>query len=522
MTALLLKSSLLVAGCTLCSRVFGLGRDMVMAHLLGASALNDAFVLANRIPNFFRRLFAEGAFSQAFVPTLAQIQSLHGHDAVRLFLAKVAGTLGVLITLVTLAGMLGAPLLMLLFAPGWYLEALQQDGENTQYAQATLLLQLVFPYLCFVTMAAVAGAVLNIYNRFAISAFSPVFFNITVIVTALWLSPYVANPAIAIASGVSLGGLCQLLWLTVFLRKERLWVKPCWAWQDPQIKRIWQAMLPALLGVSAAQVSMLINSIIASFLQTGALSWLTYADRLLEFPLGIFGLAIVTVILPELSRQVSQSEHQAFGQRLNWASQLICLTGLPSMAGLWLLAEPLVLTLFQSGSFTVQDAHACSKSLQLLCLGLLPLMLVKVFASAFYAHQNIQTPVRSSVISIGVSIVLNLLLTPWLGYLGLAITSTASAIINVLLLGYLLQRQLGCSLSRQTGLLISKSGIACLVMAAGLSWLNPDISLWQNASWQWRAVQLMMLLGIAVALYLSSLWLLGCRIRHFAVSANHN
>lgn len=514
MSVQLFKSSLLVGAWTLVSRLLGLVRDIVMAHLLGAGALNDAFVLANRIPNFLRRLFAEGAFSQAFVPILAQVQAQHGDDGVRLLVAKAAGTLGVLISLVTVAGIVTAPLLMILFAPGWFIESMNQEDVTSQYSQATFLLQLVFPYLWFITLAALGGAVLNLYNRFSVAAFSPVFFNAAVIAAAIGLSPHTENPAVAIAVGVSVGGLCQFLWLLPFLKSIGLLEKPRWAWRDKQMLQVRTLMLPALFGVSVAQISMLLSSIIASFLQVGSLSWLTYADRLFEFPLGIFGLAIATVILPGLSHQIAVDDKKSFNQSLNWAVCLICITGLPSMTGLFLLAEPLMLTLFQSGNFTVQDAHASSLSLVALSVGLVPLMLVKVFATAFYARQDIRTPVRIGLISICITMLCNLLLAPLLGYIGLAIATAVSACFNAGILGWMLYHQSICTPSRTTLLLILKSSIACVLMAFGLFWLLPELTLWQQSPWQWRAQKLALMIGLATLIYAVTLFLLGCRPRH--------
>ena len=302
MSAKLLKSGLIVSFMTLISRVLGLVRDVVVANFIGAGAAADVFFFANRIPNFLRRLFAEGAFSQAFVPVLAEVKAKHGDDAVRLLVAKVTGSLGVVVTLVTLFGVIASPLVAMLFGMGWFVEWLNDGPDAHKFELASVMLKITFPYLWFISLVALSGAVLNIYNRFAVAAFTPVFLNIVMIACAVYMAPLLDEPALALAWGVFIGGVVQLLFQLPFLAKAGLLQMPRWGWRDENVVKIRKLMLPALFGVSVSQINLLLDTVIASFLLTGAVSWLYYSDRLIEFPLGLFGIAIATVILPNLSR----------------------------------------------------------------------------------------------------------------------------------------------------------------------------------------------------------------------------
>ena len=302
MSKRLLKSGIIVSGMTLVSRVLGLVRDVVIANLIGAGAAADVFLFANRIPNFLRRLFAEGAFSQAFVPVLAEYQKSGDLSKTREFIGKVSGTLGGLVTVVTLLAMIGSPVVAAIFGTGWFVDWLN-DGPNAEkFTQASLLLKITFPYLWFVTFVALSGAILNTIGKFGVMSFSPVLLNIAMIATALWLAPQLENPDLGLAIGIFLGGLLQFLFQLPFLYQAKLLVKPKWAWHDEGVKKIRMLMIPALFGVSVSQINLLLDTFIASFLMTGSISWLYYSDRLLEFPLGLFGIAISTVILPTLAR----------------------------------------------------------------------------------------------------------------------------------------------------------------------------------------------------------------------------
>ncbi len=519
MSAKLLKSGLIVSFMTLISRVLGLARDVVVANFIGAGAAADVFFFANRIPNFLRRLFAEGAFSQAFVPVLAEVKAKHGDDAVRELLAKVAGTLGVIVTLVTLFGVIASPIFTMLFMTGWFVEWLNDGPEAHKFELASLMLKITFPYLWFISLVALSGAVLNTYNRFAVAAFTPVFLNIAIIACAVYMAPTLNEPALALAWGVFIGGVVQLLFQLPFLAKAGLLVWPKWGWRDENVTKIRKLMLPALFGVSVSQINLLLDTVIASFLLTGAVSWLYYSDRLIEFPLGLFGIAIATVILPNLSRHHASANTERFSQTLDWSLRFVALFGIPAMAGLMVLSQPIIALLFMRGEFTQNDVLMVSYSLIAYSTGLLSYMLIKVLAPGFYARQDIKTPVRIGIIAMVANMAFNLMLAPFLSYVGLALATAMSASLNA----YLLYRGLKLAgvyqLSKTSRVFLLKLVIASLVMAALLYWQTPTLTAWVQLSFAAQLGRLSALCGLAVTGYFALLWLLGVRLRHFKANS---
>jgi len=511
----LLKSGMIVSFMTLISRVWGLVRDVIVANVLGAGAAADVFFMANRIPNFLRRLFAEGAFSQAFVPVLAEVKEKHGDDAVRLLIARASGTLGLVVTVVTFLAMVGSPVLMMLFGAGWFTAYLNGEPEGDKYLQAAFLLKITFPYLWFITFVALSGAVLNTYNRFAVAAFTPVFLNIAMIGSALWLAPQMQEPSEAIAWGVFLGGLVQFLFQLPFLAKAGLLVRPRWGWSDPYVTRIRTLMIPALFGVSVSQINLLLDAVIASFLVTGAVSWLYYSDRLLEFPLGLFGIAIATVILPGLSRHYAASSEAAFRYMLDWAVRFICLFGIPSMLGLMVLAEPIITTVFMRGEFNADDVQKTAYSLIAYCSGLVTLMLIKVLAPAFYARQDIKTPVRIAIIAMVANMVFNLALAPFMSYVGLALATAMSGTLNALLLYRGLKQRGIYQFSRATWWFIAKAMAAGLLMSALVFGLTPGLKDWIGLGLSQQILHLAGYFALAVVSYFAVLLLLGVRFSDF-------
>ncbi|WP_213996718.1 murein biosynthesis integral membrane protein MurJ [Arsukibacterium sp.] len=517
MSGKLLKSGLIVSAMTLISRVLGLIRDVVVANFVGAGAAADVFFFANRIPNFLRRLFAEGAFSQAFVPVLSEVKAQHGDDAVRELIAKVAGTLGVIVTLVTLFGVLASPLIALLFGMGWFIEWLNDGPEAHKFELASLMLKITFPYLWFISLVALSGAVLNTYNRFAVAAFTPVFLNIAIIGSAWYLAPQLSEPAMALAWGVFIGGLVQLLFQLPFLAKAGLLVLPKWGWRDPNVKKIRTLMLPALFGVSVSQINLLLDTVIASFLLTGAVSWLYYSDRLIEFPLGLFGIAIATVILPNLSRHHATASGARFRHTLDWAIRFVAMFGLPAMAALIVLAKPIIMLLFMRGEFSQQDVMMVSYSLMAYATGLLSFMLIKVLAPGFYARQDIKTPVRIGIIAMIANMVLNLMLAPWLSYVGLALATAMSASLNA----FLLYRGLALAgvfqVSKSSWIFLAKIVLASCLMAGGLYWLSPAFTVWLALDFWTQVIRLALLCVLGIVSYFAMLWLLGVRLSDFRV-----
>lgn len=423
----LLRSTSLVSIMTFLSRIMGFARDMIIAQLFGAQAGVDAFFIAFRIPNFMRRLFAEGAFSQAFVPVLAEYQQTREPQDVRQFIARIAGQLGGVLSLVTLIGILAAPIIIFVFAPGF-------EYDNGRAALATEMLRLTFPYLLLISLTAMAGAILNTYGYFGVPAFTPIILNLSMIGAALWLSPHATPPVVALAWGVLFAGVAQFLFQLPFLLRHGLLVAPQFVWRDEGVRRVLKLMVPALFGVSIAQLNLMVDSIFASFLQVGSVSWLYYTDRLTDFPLGVFGVAIATVILPHLSRRSAVERSEDFSRSLDWALRLILLIGVPAALGLSLFALPLISTCFAYGKFTAFDALQTQKSLIALGAGVPAFMLVKVLASAFYARQDIKTPVKIGAIAMLVNSLLCAAFILPLAHAGLTLASALAGYVNCALL----------------------------------------------------------------------------------------
>ncbi|UJF23083.1 murein biosynthesis integral membrane protein MurJ [Shewanella sp. OMA3-2] len=511
MSKKLIKSGVVVSAMTLISRVMGLVRDVVIANLMGAGSSADVFFFANKIPNFLRRLFAEGAFAQAFVPVLTEYQEKHSAEETRELLGKVTGTLGLLVTIVTLVGVIGSPILAALFGGGWFLDWLN-DGPNAEkFELASLMLKITFPYLWFITFTALAGSILNTRGRFAVSAFTPVFLNIAIIGFALYASPTMESPEIGLAWGVFVGGLVQFVFQIPFLIQERALIKPSWGWHHPGVVKIRTLMLPALFGVSVSQINLLFDTFIASFLMTGSISWLYYADRLLEFPLGLFGIAIATVILPALSRKHINAEGEGFRQTMDWGVKAILLLGMPAMFGLILLAQPMLMVLFMRGAFSLTDVEMASYSLVAYGAGLLSFMMIKVLAPGYYARHDTKTPVKFGIIAMVTNMVFNLIFAIPFGYVGLAIATSLSALLNAGLLYRGLHKAGVYNLSRATLIFTLKIVIATAVMSAMLWYFLPVQSQWLSWSISERMMALVALICSGALTYLVTLLLLGVR-----------
>lgn len=493
---------------TLISRVMGLVRDVVIANLMGAGAAADVFFFANKIPNFLRRLFAEGAFAQAFVPVLTEYKQGQSIEAQRLLIARVAGTLGTLVTIVTLIGVIASPVVAAMFGTGWFLDWYHDGPQGHKFVLASDLLRITFPYLWFITFTALAGAILNTIGKFAVAAFTPVFLNIAIIAFAIWVAPQLEQPEYALAWGVFVGGAVQFLFQIPFLKRAGLLVWPRWGWHDPGVTKIRTLMIPALFGVSVSQINLLFDTFIASFLMSGSISWLYYSDRLLEFPLGLFGIAIATVILPALSSRHVDKSPDEFSKTLDWGIRTVVLLGLPAMCGLIVLAEPMLMVLFMRGEFTPEDARLASYSLFAYGSGLLSFMLVKVLATGFYSRQDTKRPVKYGIIAMVTNMVFNVIFAIPYGYVGLAIATSLSAAVNAGLLGYNLWRD--GVLKRYPGTLtyLTKVALAVAAMVAVVLYLVPARPWWLAAEFIDRVWQLTLLIGAGAGTYLLSLLLL--------------
>ncbi|MDC0609388.1 murein biosynthesis integral membrane protein MurJ [Vibrio sp.] len=511
MSKRLIKSGMIVSAMTLVSRVLGLVRDVVVANLMGAGASADVFFFANKIPNFLRRLFAEGAFSQAFVPVLTESHAQGDMDKTRELVAKASGTLGAIVTLVTILGIIGSGVVTAIFGAGWFMDWLNDGPAAPKFELASLLLKITFPYLWFITFVALSGAILNTLGKFAVSSFTPVFLNVAIIACAVFLSPKLAQPEIGLAIGVFLGGLIQFVFQIPFLKQAGLLVKPKWGWRDPGVVKIRTLMIPALFGVSVSQINLLLDTFIASFLQTGSISWLYYSDRLLEFPLGLFGIAIATVILPALSRKHVDAQTEGFSHTMDWGVRMVCLLGLPAMFGLMILAKPMIMVLFMRGEFSPSDVEQSSLSLLAYASGLLSFMLIKVLAPGYYSRQDTKTPVKFGIVAMVTNMVFNAIFAWFYGYIGLAMATSLSALINMSMLYQGLHKAGVYKMSGKTIFFIARLLIAAIGMVAVIWYLLHDMQTWLDWDLLHRAYALATMIGAGVVTYLVILVLLGIR-----------
>lgn len=504
MSRKILKSTLLVGAMTLISRVSGLVRDIVFANIMGSGLIADAFFVAFRIPNFFRRIFGEGAFSQSFIPVYSEYRERHDEHQVRAFIDHMAGMLGAVLVVVTLLGIWAAPAFVMVIAPG-YLD------EPDKFSITVDSLRLTFPYLLFISLVAMSQGLLNTCGRFGPPAVTPVLLNLCMIGAALWLVPFTANEAIAVSLGVLAAGLLQLGFQVPFLRQENALPVPRPNHRDPGVRRVFRLMLPAMFGVSVAQINILVGTLLASFLVTGSVSWLYYSDRVMEFPLGVFGIALATVMLPSLSRLHARERVEAFSELLDWSLRWVCLISVPAMVGLVLLAGPILATLFLHGSTTPNDIHMMSLSLVAYAVGLAGFVLVKVLAPGFFARQDMKTPVKVAVVAMVVNILLSLVLVSPMAHTGLALATSLAAWVNASLLLHLLIQQGVFRPQPGWPRFFAKVGVAAAAMSAALLWGVDNTDVWMARDPLWRALLLTGWIAAGAAVYF--VVILGCGIR---------
>jgi len=504
----LLKALATVSGMTMVSRILGLVRDVLIARAFGASLATDAFFVAFRIPNLLRRLFAEGAFSQAFVPVLAEYKQRYGERETRMLVDRVATVLALALMAVTALGMAGAWAIVYVSAPGF-------ASDPAKFDLTVTMLRVTFPYILFISLTALAGGILNTWSRFAIPAFTPTLLNVSFIVGALFLTPYFAPPVLVLAWAVFVGGALQLalqvpaLWRIGMLPRPRLDMK------DPGVKRILLLMGPAVLGVSVAQISLLLNTIFASFLQTGSVTWLYYADRLMEFPTGLLGVALGTILLPSLAKCHADNRNAEYSGLLDWGLRLTLMLALPAAVALAVLAVPLIATLFHYGRFDANDLAMTRQALIAYSVGLLGLILVKVLAPGFYARQNIRTPVRIAVVTLIATQLMNLAFIVPLKHAGLALAIGLGACLNAgLLYRKLRQHDIYHPLPGWSTF-GWKVGLAIAAMAGALLLADRPASWWIAADWQHRIVMLSGLVALGAAVYFAVLAALGFRPHDF-------
>ncbi len=504
----LLKALVSVSSMTLLSRILGFARDAIIARAFGAGAMTDAFFVAFKLPNLLRRLFAEGAFSQAFVPVLAEYKNRRGDAATRELVDRVASALFVALLIVALLGVIGAPLIVLVSAPGFVATA-------EKFKLTVELTRVVFPYILFISLTALAAGVLNTYGRFMLPAFTPVLLNVALILAATVAAPYFDPPVLALGWGAFLGGVLQLS--LQFAALSRLGLLPRWDFRpkDEGVRRILKLMAPAALGVSVAQLSLLINTLFASFLPTGSVSWLYYADRLMEFPTGMLGVALGTILLPSLAKHYADADPSEYARLLDWGLRMTLLLAAPAAVGLGVLAVPLITTLFHYGEFTAHDVEMTRQALIAYSVGLIGLILVKVLAPGFYARQDIRTPVKIAVLTLLATQAMNLLFIWPLQHAGLALAIGLGACLNAAILFYKL---------RLTGIYRPQAGwwtflarlvIALLAMGLALWLAMGEATRWLDYRAGERVLRLAALVLGGGGLYFSVLWLLGLRLRDF-------
>ncbi len=512
MPAKLIRSASVVGAMTFLSRVSGLLRDVVFAHLLGDRAAADVFFVALRIPNFFRRISGEGAFSAAFVPVFTDYRIHKPASENRRFLQLLIGRFGLILLAASVIGVLAAPLLVALIAPGF----LQQPEKYQLAVSAT---RITFPYVFFISLVAMAAGMLNTCGRFAAPAATPILLNLCLIGAALLLVPLFSDAPIALAVGVAVAGLLQLLFQIPFLRKEKLAIRPRIvstpedAGANAGVAQVFRLTLPAILGVSVAQINVLVNTLLASFLVTGSISWLYYSDRLMEFPVGVFGIALSTAILPGLSRQQTARAGEAFSGTLDWAARWVCLICLPATAGLIALAGPLIATIYFHGGFTENGVYMAAASLVAFAAGLTAIVLVKIFAPGFYARKNTKTPVRIAVISMAANIVCCLILVYPLRHVGLALATSLAACLNAALLYLALRKERVYTPQPGWGGFLFKVCAASAGMGVLIGWGSGDTAGWLAMPVGQRAWKLAFWVGLGGVAYFAALWVMGLRLR---------
>jgi putative peptidoglycan lipid II flippase len=510
----LIKSTASVGSMTLLSRLLGLARDIVIARFFSASDAADAFFVAFKIPNFLRRLFAEGAFSLAFVPVLTEYRNNYSAAQTRDLIDRVAGTLGGILLLLSLLGVAASPLLISVFAAGFL-------DQPAKFDLTSDMLRLTFPYILLISMTAMAAGILNTWKKFAVPAFTPVLLNLSLIGCAMYLSPRLEVPITGLAWGVLIAGVAQLLFQLPFLYREGLLPRPKWGWRHEGVQKIIKLMIPALFGSSVAQINLLFDTFIASFLVTGSVSWLYYSDRLLEFPLGVFGIALATVVLPNLSEAHYKKGATHFNDTLRWAIQLSLLISVPATFGLFLLAQPILATLFEYGAFSSNDSAMAAYSLMAYSLGLPAFILIKILASGFYARQDTRTPVRIGIQAMFFNMVLNVVFVlSMLHYgfiaphVGLALATAASAYFNAWRLARELRRGEILGAVETFSLPLLKILGACIAMGALILFMLPNVDLWSELRWHGRLQELAWLILPAILCYAMLLWIMGFRRHH--------
>ena len=510
----LLRSTAVFSGMTLLSRIAGFARDMLQATLFGTGGAMSAFIVAYRIPNFLRRVFAEGSMAMAFVPVLNEIKEKGDKAALKSFVDHMAGALCAVVLVVCALGMLLAPLVARLFAPGW----VEQPELLAQTAQ---MLRITFPYLLFISMMSLAASILNSHGRFGLPAFTPVLHNLTMIAAMLWLAPRFELPPVGLAWGVLVAGLLQLVLLWPALGRFGLRPRLRLGFRHEEVRKVGRLMLPTLFSSSVAQVNLIVGTAFASVLASGSVDWLYYSDRLIEFPLGLFGVALGTVILPHLSRRFAADDREGYNQSLDWGLRMSLLAGVPAGLGLLLLAEPITATVYNYGKFTAFDTRMAAVSLSAMSLGVPAFMLSKILLPAFYSRQDTKTPMRAAIWTVVANVLLTIAITTplWLHQVdgahgGIALATALAGIFNAWLLWRALRKAGLYQPQAGWGRYVLRLGLACAVMAAIVLGLRAWIGEWTAIHGPLHRVGwLLLVIGAGAAGYLGAMLAGGLRLR---------
>lgn len=506
----LLKALATVSSLTLVSRILAFVRDVLIARVFGAGAATDAFFVAFKLPNLLRRLFAEGAFSQAFVPIFGEYRNRRGHDETKLLVDHVTTMLALILFGVTLAGIIAAPILIYISAPGF-------AADPAKFDLTVQLLRITSPYIFFISLVAVAAGILNTYNKFWVPAFAPVLLNVCFIGGALWAAPYFDPPILALAWAVFVAGIVQLAFQLPFLKKIGMLPTIRFSLKDEGMWRVIKQMGPAVFGVSIAQISLILNTIFASFLVAGSVSWLYYADRLMEFPTGLLGVALGTILLPSLSKLHANGDTAEYSKLLDWGLRLTFLLALPAALALGMIATPLLATFFQHGEFTAHDVLMSRNALVGYSVGLIGLILVKILAPGFYAKQDIKTPVKIGIVTLLATQAMNLLFVFVLdlAHAGLALSIGLAACMNSAILFFFLKKRGIYRPEPGWAKFFLKLSIALLVLGLGLWFGMGGEAHWLEARGWARILHLSVLVTGGVVAYFGVLFVLGFRPRDF-------
>ncbi|WMY96952.1 MAG: murein biosynthesis integral membrane protein MurJ [Arsenophonus sp.] len=504
----LLKTLAAISSMTMFSRMLGFIRDAIIARFFGVGVETDAFVISFRLPNLLRRIFAEGAFSQAFVPILAEYKNKKSDNETRTFISNIAGFLILVLAVITLIGMFSAPWIIYIVTPGF-------SEISNKFDLIFSLLKITFPYIFFISLVSLTGVVLNTWSCFTVPAFTPVFLNISMIIAVLFLAPYCTPPILALGWGILIGGILQLFYQLPFLQKIGMLVLPRISFTNKDMWRMIKLMGPLVISASISQISLIMNTMFASFLREGSVSWMYYADRLMELPNGVLGVGLGTILLPSLAKSVSIGDNKEYQRLINLGLKLCFLLALPCSIVLAILAHPLTVSLFQYGNFTSYDSRMTQYALIAYCSGLMGVIVVKVLAPGFYSKKDIKTPLKIAIITLILTQFMNFIFVDFLKHVGLALSLALSSCFHALMLYSELRRKKLFSPLSGWRKFFFKLIIALIVMTFVLLLMLNFMPIWEQGNMVLRIIRLLSVIFITAISYFFTLFVLGFRLRDF-------